>query len=63
MKYYSGPTALFDPEPSGSLYAQSLDQSIQIWEASNYDNDQSGATKLTKEQADEIKARPGWEEA
>ena len=61
MKYYSGPTALFDPEPSGSLYAQSLDHSIQIWEASSYDNDQ--ATQLTKEQADEIKARPGWEEA
>ena len=61
MKYYSGPTALFDPEPSGSLYAQSLDQSIQIWEASSCDNDQ--ATELTKEQADEIKTRPGWAEA
>ncbi len=60
MKYYCGPTDVFSPEPDGSVYAKSLDDSIEIWAADSYSND--SVTELTKAQADEIKTRPGWEE-
>ena len=33
MKYYCGPTNVFSPEPDGSVYAKSLDDSIEIWAA------------------------------
>jgi hypothetical protein len=58
MNYYSGPTNFFDPEPQGSLFAESLDGSIQIWEAESYEND--SVTKITREMAEEIITRPGW---
>ncbi len=59
MKYYSGITALFVPEPEGTVYAESVSAGQQIWEASSYSNDQ--VTEVTKEQADIIKTWPGWE--
>jgi len=59
MKYFVGATVFFDPEPSGTVYAESVDGSLRIWEAENYDNPM--VTTVTKAEADQIKTRPGWE--
>lgn len=58
MRYFCGPSNVFEPEPQGSLFAESLDGSIQIWEAQSYEND--AVTEVTREQAEEITTRPGW---
>ncbi len=61
MKYFSGITVLFVPEPNGSLYAKRSDNTSQIWAAEDYDNDE--VSEITQDQADIIKTWPGWEEA
>ena len=58
MRYFCGPSNVFEPEPQGSLFAESLDGSIQIWEAQSYEND--AVTEVTREQAEEITTGPGW---
>ena len=58
MKYYCGPTECFDPPPSGEVYSESSDESIQIWKASSYTS--SHVSEVTKEIADMIITRPAW---
>ena len=60
MRYFCGPTAFFLPEPSGSIFAQSVDGSLQIWAAETYENPM--VTEVTEAEAEEIKPRPGWAE-
>jgi hypothetical protein len=58
MSYYCGATVFFSPEPEGSLFAQSVDGSLQIWAAEDYENPM--VTEVTEAEAEEIKTRPGW---
>lgn len=58
MKYFCGPTNLFDPAPEGELLSESSDESIQIWKAEDYNNE--NVSEITKEAVDNLIVRPSW---